>query len=236
MANFCTNCGAPLTGNPNFCSACGASLATTAAAAPQAPQTPPPTPPQGAPPPLPYRPQGTPPPPPVAHPMPQPVYQNAPAPNAGQPPYGQFPGYGPGTGGPYPSSGYGGAGERYVPDGNLTSMFLRYDNRLNRKRYIMRSLALFAAAFVVSMIFGFIGAMMKSSMISMLGTLVSVIFAVPSFMLMIRRLHDLDRPTWWCIGALIPFVNFALGLYLMFCKGTDGPNQYGPDPLESEYV
>ena len=33
-----------------------------------------------------------------------------------------------------------GDGELYMPDIDIKSMFLRYDNRLNRKRYILRSI------------------------------------------------------------------------------------------------
>ena len=126
----------------------------------------------------------------------------------------------------------GGAGPKYEPDTDLQSMFLRYDNRLNRKRYLLRGLALWAAVMVIAMVIGLIASLLKMKSLAMLGTVVSVAAAIPSFMLMIRRLHDLDRPTWWCVGAFIPIVNFALGIYLLFFKGTDGPNQYGPDPLE----
>ena len=106
----------------------------------------------------------------------------------------------------------GGTGPKYEPDKDLQSMFLRYDNRLNRKRYFFRALALGAAA--------------------MLRTIISIAALIPSFMLIVRRLHDLNRPAWWCVGVFVPLVNLVLGIYLLFFKGTDGPNDYGPDPLE----
>ena len=154
--------------------------------------------------------------------------------NPGQSAFGQQ------TGQEMPSSGrmpmgtpaYGSSGPKYEPDTDLQSMYLRYDNRLNRKRYILRALALWAAVVVISIIIGLIASALKIKALSMLGTIISIASAIPSFMLVIRRLHDLDRPTWWCIGCLIPLVNFALAVYLLFFKGTDGPNQYGPDPLE----
>ena len=126
----------------------------------------------------------------------------------------------------------GGATPKYEPDKDLKSKFLRYDNRLNRKRYIMRALALWAAVVVISFIIGFVASVTGLKALTKLGTIISIASAIPSFMLVIRRLHDLNRPTWWCIGCIIPIVNFALAIYLLFFKGTDGPNQYGPDPLE----
>ena len=123
-------------------------------------------------------------------------------------------------------------GERYVPDEGIKEMFFRYDNRLNRKRYIMRALALVLAYFVFTLILAVIGESIKSKMIPELILLLSIVFVIPSVMLMLRRLHDVDRPTWWIIGAFIPYVNVAFSLFLLFAKGTTGPNQYGPDPLE----
>ena len=126
----------------------------------------------------------------------------------------------------------GGTGPKYEPDKDLQSMFLRYDNRLNRKRYFFRGLALGAAVSIITNLITMIAVSMNSNALAMLGTIISIAAAIPSFMLIIRRLHDLNRPAWWCIGVFVPLVNLVLGIYLLFFKGTDGPNDYGPDPLE----
>lgn len=34
------------------------------------------------------------------------------------------------------------------------------------------------------------------------------------------------------IATFIPLLNLVLGLYLLFARGTYGPNEYGPDPIE----
>ena len=94
----------------------------------------------------------------------------------------------------------------------------------------------FEAVFTVRDIVGnaitMIAVSMNSSAIAMLGTIISIAALIPSFMLIVRRLHDLNRPAWWCVGVFVPLVNLVLGIYLLFFKGTDGPNDYGPDPLE----
>ena len=118
------------------------------------------------------------------------------------------------------------------PDKDLQSMFLRYDNRLNRKRYFFRCLVLGAAVSIITKLITMIAVSMNSSTISTLGTIISIVAIISSSMLIIRRLHDLNRPAWWCIGVFVPLVNLVLGIYLLFFKGTDGPNDYVPDPLE----
>lgn len=170
------------------------------------------------------------------YPGPQPIPENTQPRRPVQP----YPGPDPRQNIPHPNyygpEGFapGGAVPRYEPDTDLQSMFLRYDNRLNRKRYVLRSLALWAAVMILSTVVGLIASFLKIGAVSMLIYLVSLAAVVPGFMLVIRRLHDLDRPTWWCVGCIIPLVNMALAIYLLFFKGTDGPNQYGPDPLEVE--
>lgn len=47
----------------------------------------------------------------------------------------------------------------------------------------------------------------------------------------VKRLHDLGRPGWHWALLMVPLYNIYLGLVLLFQKGTDGPNEFGPDPL-----
>lgn len=61
--------------------------------------------------------------------------------------------------------------------------------------------------------------------------LVFVILATyASFVLIIKRFHDLDKSGWMSLLMIIPMVNFFAGIYLLFFRGTDGPNQFGPPP------
>ena len=220
MAKFCANCGSPLDGAGKFCPSCGAQVMD----APQA-QEKPEEKPQQAP-----QEMNNPPAPRAAQGQPQPAMRQ------------NVPGQNPGQGGPNAAYGMGmmGAqafnGERYVPDEGIKEMFFRYDNRLNRKRYIMRALALVVAVTLAATVLGIVFAVagMSESTIGTMGTLIGIAGAIPGLMLVIRRLHDLDRPTWWIIGNFIPLVNCVFGLYLLLAKGTDGPNQYGPDPLEGQ--
>lgn len=64
---------------------------------------------------------------------------------------------------------------------------------------------------------------------------VCVLSAIVGVMLAIRRCHDLNKSGWFYLLLLIPIVNIFVGLYLLFAMGTIGPNQYGPDPLAKEH-
>ena len=64
-----------------------------------------------------------------------------------------------------------------------------------------------------------------------LGFLIGIAGSVLSAFQVVKRLHDMNRPGthYWLL--LIPIYNIYFSLLLLFKKGTEGANQYGPDPL-----
>ena len=68
------------------------------------------------------------------------------------------------------------------------------------------------------------------------GSLISVVLTFwigfSSLSVYIRRLHDRDRSGyWWWVGLTI--IGAIFPLLVWTCrKGTEGPNRYGPDPLQ----
>lgn len=58
-----------------------------------------------------------------------------------------------------------------------------------------------------------------------------IVWAYVLFCLSIKRFHDVDTTGWISIILIIPLVNFFTFIILGFIKGTDGDNQYGPDPV-----
>lgn len=68
--------------------------------------------------------------------------------------------------------------------------------------------------------------------VAILGMILPLISAV------VRRLHDRNMSGWWYLAAIVvgmvPFVGFLASIALLVItvlKGTEGPNNYGPDPL-----
>lgn len=69
------------------------------------------------------------------------------------------------------------------------------------------------------------GSSMVATVLIGLAYLVMLYF---SFVFTIRRLHDRNHTGWLSLLILIPLVNLIFILYLIFAKGDDRPNQYGP--------
>jgi uncharacterized membrane protein YhaH (DUF805 family) len=51
-------------------------------------------------------------------------------------------------------------------------------------------------------------------------------------MLHIKRCHDRGKSAWWCLLLIIPIVGLIWAIVdLGILAGTQGANEYGPDPL-----
>ena len=49
----------------------------------------------------------------------------------------------------------------------------------------------------------------------------------------VKRFHDLDKPGVWMLILFVPFLGGIIYFVMAGClRGTIGPNQYGPDPLQ----
>lgn len=53
------------------------------------------------------------------------------------------------------------------------------------------------------------------------------------FIVVRRRLHDLDKSGWWSLLLLVPIANLLMALYLLFWPGTIGVNRFGPPPVKN---
>ena len=60
--------------------------------------------------------------------------------------------------------------------------------------------------------------------------IVGVLIIWASLSNIIRRLHDFNRSGWWWLLACIPTVGWIIAIVIGLIKGTDGDNDYGPEP------
>lgn len=79
---------------------------------------------------------------------------------------------------------------------------------------------------VDSVVFG-----MMSGNMGLLGGIFSLALLCPSISVAVRRLHDTNRSGWWYWIVLVPMVGAIVLIVFFVSKGTDGPNDFGDDPL-----
>jgi uncharacterized membrane protein YhaH (DUF805 family) len=108
--------------------------------------------------------------------------------------------------------------------------FFSAKGRINRAKY-------FGFGILISVI-GNIGSMMamysRNTLAGVIGVVILLVSVIANIMITIQRFHDLNRPGIHFLFMLIPFYNIYLAFVLLFKKGTEGPNQYGDDPLKKQ--
>ena len=115
--------------------------------------------------------------------------------------------------------------------------YAEFTGRSRRKEYWMFFLFLIAVSVgigIVEVILGLdstIGdAYGPLSLLFMLGIL------IPSLAVQVRRFHDQGKSGWFVLLNFIPLLGSLIVLVFMCLDGTDGPNEYGPDPKASSPV
>lgn len=102
--------------------------------------------------------------------------------------------------------------------------YAQFDGRARRQEYWMFFLINLGIAIAIAIVEGLIGVTM-----GIIGLLYALAVLVPSIAAGVRRLHDTDRSGWWMLLGFVPLIGLAL-IVLLALEGTQGPNQYGPDP------
>ncbi|HTF97925.1 MAG TPA: DUF805 domain-containing protein [Cellvibrio sp.] len=122
-----------------------------------------------------------------------------------------------------------------TPAGQLTTddqaygevKFFSPSSRINRLRYWAHSMVFTFAMLGVFAIIGILGTLVSVSVAIGLGVIAYIAMMVFSFILMIQRLHDLNKTGWMSLLSIIPLANIYLIVLLIFFKGTEGRNDYG---------
>ncbi|PUA28856.1 MAG: hypothetical protein B0W54_10605 [Cellvibrio sp. 79] len=125
-----------------------------------------------------------------------------------------------------------------TPEGQLTTddqaygeiEFFSPSSRINRLRYwahgVLFALGFYAIAAVGFALFSFVSPWVGGPIIA----IAYIALVVTSVIVMIQRLHDLNKTGWLWLLALVPLANIYLIVILIFFKGTPGANNYGLQP------
>ena len=116
-----------------------------------------------------------------------------------------------------------------------TYLLTSFNGRINRAKFwagIGAFIVIGIVAFILDAILGTrfnTGSGAQAGIIGSLAGLASIYFAIALYA---KRWHDRDKSGWWTLILLVPVIGAIWMLVECgFLRGTDGDNQYGPDPL-----
>lgn len=70
-------------------------------------------------------------------------------------------------------------------------------------------------------------ALFTTGVFSVFSALTTLILFLPTLAVVVRRLHDIDRPGWWILIWVIPIGGMIFFVIMTCTRGTDGPNRFG---------
>lgn len=126
--------------------------------------------------------------------------------------------------------------------------FLGFKGRINRLPYAIVTLliCLLCLSYIIFVFLLFVPAFIENTVYVHLYSILFYLYipmSILSCSFTVRRLHDVNLPGWLVIITFvsfnIPVINTLTTIFLLvlcFIKGTDGPNQYGHDPLAAKLV
>ena len=119
----------------------------------------------------------------------------------------------------------------------LTQLLFSTEGRIPRSTYWYYILGYFVAGFLTSFMDSVLGTIDKGSGIGLFSGAFALVTIFTGVIVAIKRSHDRDHSTkWLLLCSLIPIFNLWVVIKLAFLKGTDGDNNYGPDPLRKQVL
>ena len=122
----------------------------------------------------------------------------------------------------------------------ICDIFLNYEHRLSRVPHIIALASLCLITYIMGSVTEqfFIEEIDGSVSISFSTILFFLIFAFilgyNHFVITIKRLHDLNKPGLLSFIYVIPLINIVFMLYLIFKKGDEEENNFGPPCTHSQ--
>lgn len=111
-------------------------------------------------------------------------------------------------------------------------LFISTRGRISRSTYWAAKLGLF---FILLIVFVISAATNSSGDPPGWFLLLFILYLFAIVSVAIKRLHDREMSGSWVLACFVPYLGELFSLIVLGClKGTEGSNDYGPDPLEAQ--
>jgi uncharacterized membrane protein YhaH (DUF805 family) len=128
------------------------------------------------------------------------------------------------------------------------NLFTSFQGRVSRQPFWLGLLGLLIIQWIVGLVLGAVLGIsmmgnidpnmtpeqaMSQSMSGLVPLLIiSLIFLYPTLAVYTKRWHDRNKSGWWSLILFVPIIGFFWWLIECgFLRGTEGMNDYGPDPI-----
>ncbi|TNE56927.1 MAG: DUF805 domain-containing protein [Alphaproteobacteria bacterium] len=116
---------------------------------------------------------------------------------------------------------------------NIKNLWFTFGGRASRSDYWVRTfLPLVGISFLLAIVAGLTDDGSGMSPMMLVYYAFSLFTILPSVAVSIKRFHDRNMSGWWLLLTFVPVLGWIFGLiFIGFLPGTDGDNDYGPNPV-----
>ena len=110
--------------------------------------------------------------------------------------------------------------------------YATFSGRARRREYWVFALVnslIFTAFYIIYYIMIARGSSSWSLLAFIFG-IYGLIIIIPSWAVVVRRLHDTGRSGWWIFVGFVPLIGEFILLFILLSDSQQGNNQYGPNP------
>lgn len=107
-----------------------------------------------------------------------------------------------------------------------------FSGRARRKEYWFFTLFNVLIVIALAILDSMLGTFNAATGYGLLSFIYTLGVLIPSVAVAIRRLHDTNRSGWWLLLGLVPLIGGLVLLVFLVLDGTQGSNDYGPDPKQ----
>ncbi|WP_164557784.1 DUF805 domain-containing protein [Massilia atriviolacea] len=120
----------------------------------------------------------------------------------------------------------------HFSDSNISAAtrLFALNGRIGRVRWIAYSTALWMLASVVLGLLLQLAAFVSTDFMFLAGTVLTFSIWLVPLLVARRRLQDLGLGALYLIGVIIPFINLYFIFIMLFKRGDEGSNEFGPPP------
>lgn len=117
-------------------------------------------------------------------------------------------------------------------DDTYMPKFFSLNGRIGRVRYFAYGIGTGLLMIPALSLLAVLGALLGNGASGSIGgTIIGyVLYFAALFTQVRRRLHDLNKSGWMGLLMYVPIVNFFFALWVLFARGDEGANDYGPAP------
>ena len=119
---------------------------------------------------------------------------------------------------------------------NCFKKYAVFSGRSSRQEYVSFAVFIFFVSFLLGLIEGLLGLFPSAEDWSVLEAIFLLVTALPSWSVMVRRLHDINKSGWWflinlTIIGIIPFI-----YWVCIKKSDEEENRFGINPLAGSEI